>query len=53
MTQLALTLPRLDASGRDDFMVAPSNATAVALVDGWPDWPDRRLALVGPEGAGK
>lgn len=51
--QLAIDLPRLEASGRDDFMVSGANATAHALIDSWPDWPDRRLALVGPEGAGK
>ena len=53
MEQLSLALPRLDARGRDDFMVSPANATALALLDQWPDWPDRRLALVGPEGSGK
>ncbi|SDZ11237.1 hypothetical protein SAMN05444004_10680 [Jannaschia faecimaris] len=53
MTQLSIALPRLNATGRDDFMVSPTNDTALALVDQWPDWPDRRLALVGPEGAGK
>lgn len=34
-------------------MVSGSNATAVALLDGWPGWPHGRLALIGPEGAGK
>lgn len=34
-------------------MVSASNARALALLDGWPDWPHRRLALIGPEGAGK
>lgn len=53
MTQLSIALPRLDASGRDDFMVSTANATALALIDRWPDWPDRRLAVVGPQGAGK
>ncbi|MGB3408021.1 MAG: chromosomal replication initiator DnaA [Jannaschia sp.] len=51
--QLSIDLPRFDARGRSDFMVSPANATALALVDTWPDWPDHRLALVGPEGAGK
>jgi chromosomal replication initiation ATPase DnaA len=51
--QLVLDLPVRPALGRADFFVAPSNALAVALVDRWPDWPMRRLALVGPEGAGK
>lgn len=53
MEQLSLALPRLDARGRDDFMVSEANATALALLDAWPAWPDRRLALVGPEGSGK
>ncbi|WP_298434011.1 hypothetical protein [uncultured Jannaschia sp.] len=51
--QLAFPLPRLEARGRDDFMVAPSNATAHALIETWPDWPEARLALIGPEGCGK
>lgn len=34
-------------------MISASNATAAALVDAWPDWPDKRLALVGPAGSGK
>jgi chromosomal replication initiation ATPase DnaA len=51
--QAALPLRRREALGRADFMVSASNAEATALVDRWPDWPDRRLALVGPEGSGK
>lgn len=51
--QLSIDLPRLEALGRDDFMVSPANATAHALIESWPAWPDRRLAIVGPEGAGK
>jgi chromosomal replication initiation ATPase DnaA len=53
MAQISIALPRLDATGRDDFMVSRANMTALALLDSWPDWPDRRLALVGPQGAGK
>jgi chromosomal replication initiation ATPase DnaA len=30
-----------------------SNENALALVDAWPDWPARTIALVGPEGSGK
>src|SRR5262249_46367837 len=30
-----------------------SNEAALSLVERWPDWPDRALAIVGPEGAGK
>jgi len=51
--QLVLDLAVRPALGRDDFLVAPSNALAVALVDRWPDWPMRRLAVTGPQGAGK
>ncbi len=38
---------------REDFLVAPSNAAAVAFIDRWPDWPARRGALFGPRGCGK
>ena len=51
--QLVLDLAARPALGRADFLVAPSNALAVALVDRWPDWPMRRLAVTGPQGAGK
>lgn len=51
--QLALDLPVRAARGRADFLAAPSNAAALAAVEGWRDWPDGRLVLVGPEGAGK
>ena len=30
-----------------------ANAAALALIDGWPDWPNRIMLLVGPEGSGK
>lgn len=51
--QLVLDLPLRPAMGRDDFLVAPSNAAAVALIDSWPQWPAYGAILVGPEGAGK
>lgn len=56
--QLALDLGFRPALGRGDFIVAPSNADAVAWIDRWPDWPDlgtgfRALVLHGPAGAGK
>jgi DnaA regulatory inactivator Hda len=51
--QLALDLPARPALGRADFFVAAPNRLALAQVDRWPDWPERKLAIVGPEGAGK
>ena len=51
--QLVLDLPHREARGRDDFFVTPSNASAVALIDRWPQWNVRNVALVGPAGSGK
>lgn len=51
--QLAFDLPHRPASGRDDFLVTPSNAKAVALIDLWPNWPANSLILLGPPGSGK
>lgn len=51
--QLVLDLPFRPALGRDDFLVAPSNAAAVALIDQWPKWPSHGAMLVGPHGSGK
>jgi chromosomal replication initiation ATPase DnaA len=51
--QLPLELPLAPRLSRDDFLSAPSNAAALAMVDRWPDWPDRILTLAGPPGSGK
>ena len=51
--QLSLDLQTMPAVGRDDFYVSSANATAVALIDGWQEWPARKLVLNGPPGAGK
>ena len=51
--QLAFDLPHRPATGRDDFLVTPSNAKAVALIDLWPNWPSTTLILLGPPGSGK
>lgn len=51
--QLGLDLPAQNAWGRDDFMVAPSNALALAMIDSWPTWEKGKLVLSGPKGAGK
>lgn len=52
--QLNLNLPvRPAALGRGDFFVSPSNALAVALIDQPDAWVSGKLALYGPQGAGK
>jgi DnaA regulatory inactivator Hda len=51
--QLAFDLGHRPALGREDFLVGPSNAVAVAWIDRWPDWSGPGLALYGPPGAGK
>jgi chromosomal replication initiation ATPase DnaA len=51
--QLAFALPHAESLSRDNFLEGPANAAALALVDGWPDWPNRTMLLVGPEGSGK
>ncbi len=51
--QLALALGHEASFAREDFLEAPCNAAALAVVERWPDWVDRVVALVGPEGCGK
>jgi chromosomal replication initiation ATPase DnaA len=51
--QLALDLGHRPALGREDFLVAPCNADAVAWIDRWPDWPGPALVIHGPAGCGK
>jgi chromosomal replication initiation ATPase DnaA len=51
--QLALALDHAESYAREDFLSGPCNEDALALVDAWPDWPARAIALVGPEGSGK
>ncbi len=53
MTQLAFDLPVRVATGRGDFFVSPANAPAIAALERWPEWPGGRLAIIGPESAGK
>jgi DnaA regulatory inactivator Hda len=53
MAQLPLDLGHRPALGRADFLVAPSNAAAVAWLDRWPLWPAPALTLYGPAGSGK
>lgn len=51
--QLGFDLPVRVALGRDDFLVAPSNAIALSMIDAWRNWPLNKLILTGPEGSGK
>ncbi len=51
--QLSFDLPVRESRGRGDFFVSDANAAALAMIEGWQDWPQRKLVLTGPEGAGK
>jgi chromosomal replication initiation ATPase DnaA len=50
---LALALPHAESLTRDNFLEGPANEAGLALIDRWPDWPNRIMLLVGPEGCGK
>jgi chromosomal replication initiation ATPase DnaA len=51
--QLVLDLDHSVSFAREDFLSGPSNVAALTLIDRWPDWPGRIVALTGPEGSGK
>jgi chromosomal replication initiation ATPase DnaA len=51
--QLAFDLEPAENFSRDDFIRGAGNAAALDLVDSWPNWPARTVAIVGPEGSGK
>ncbi|HEY2213146.1 MAG TPA: DnaA/Hda family protein [Bradyrhizobium sp.] len=51
--QLAFALPHAESLTRDNFLEGPANAAGLALVERWPDWPNRIMLLVGPEASGK
>jgi chromosomal replication initiation ATPase DnaA len=51
--QLAFALPHAESFTRDDFLEGPANTEGLALVDCWPDWPNRVMLLIGPQGSGK
>lgn len=51
--QLALALPHAESFAREDFLVGPSNALALRLIESWPQWPATVMALIGPPGSGK
>lgn len=51
--QVPLAFEHRPALGREDFIVAPNNAKAVALIDRWPDWPTPVVVVTGKPGTGK
>jgi chromosomal replication initiation ATPase DnaA len=51
--QLAFALPHEENFTREDFLGGPANVAGLALIDSWPDWPNRVMLLLGPEGSGK
>src|SRR6267154_550523 len=51
--QLAFALPHAESLTRDNFLEGPANTAGLALIDSWPDWPNRTMLLAGPEGSGK
>jgi chromosomal replication initiation ATPase DnaA len=51
--QLILPLATAPALEREDFIVSPANAQAVAFLDSYPDWASPIAALYGPAGSGK
>jgi chromosomal replication initiation ATPase DnaA len=50
---LAFSLPHAESLSRDNFLEGPANAAGLALIDSWPEWPNRIMWLAGPEGSGK
>lgn len=51
--QIPLELGFAPAHNHDDFFVTDCNRAAHRAVTDWTEWPDGRLALSGPAGAGK
>lgn len=51
--QLTLALQHLEAFGAEDFFMSASNASAVDLIEKWPNWPHLGAVVVGPTGSGK
>jgi chromosomal replication initiation ATPase DnaA len=51
--QIPLPLSSPERFSRDDLIVCPGNAQAIAYVDSWPGWPVPVVVLHGPRGCGK
>jgi hypothetical protein len=53
MIQIALPLAWPADPRDDEFLVSPSNAAAVRLLDGWRAWPVSTALLIGPRKSGR
>jgi chromosomal replication initiation ATPase DnaA len=51
--QLPFDLGHRPGHSRDELVVSDANRQAVALIDGWPEWPASVVVLAGPAGSGK
>ncbi len=51
--QIPLDLAHTTGLSRDELVVSKSNAAAVSMIDGWPQWPANFMILAGPPGSGK
>lgn len=52
-SQLPLPFSPARSFAEADFVAGAANRDALAWIDRWPHWPQRRLALWGPAGCGK
>lgn len=51
--QPALPLPGLTSFRPEDYILTPANQSAYTQLMRWPDWAERRYALIGAPGSGK
>ncbi|MDJ0638838.1 MAG: chromosomal replication initiator DnaA [Paracoccaceae bacterium] len=51
--QLTFDLAVRESRSRGDFFVSEANAQAIARLEATETWPNKKLILIGPEGAGK
>lgn len=52
-SQLPLDFGRTPGFSRDELVVTPANAAAVAMIERWPRWSSPVVVLAGPAGSGK
>ena len=52
-SQLPFDLVHETAVQREDLIESPANATAINMIDAWPNWPGQLTILAGPVGSGK